>query len=61
VSADDLLDSKEAAGYLEVSRMTLYREWKQGRLHMVKMRSRTRWRRGELDRWLRDLPERRTA
>ena len=61
MSGDDLLDTEEAAEYVDVSKATLYREWKQGRLHMVKMRSRTRWRRGELDRWLRDLPERRTA
>ena len=60
-AADDLLDSKEASEYADVSRATLYREWRAGHLHMTKMRSRTRWRRGELDRWLRDLPERRTA
>ena len=57
----ELLDTEEAATYLDVSRATLYREWRSGRLAMTKVRSRTRWRRSELDRWIRDLPERRTA
>jgi excisionase family DNA binding protein len=57
----DLLSTNEAASYLDVSRATIYREFNAGRLAMRKMRGRTRWHRAELDRWLRELPERRTA
>ena len=51
----DLLDVVEAAAYLGgVSTRTVYREVSRGRLRMVKVGGSTRFRRMELDRYLRD-------
>jgi len=51
----DLLDVVEAAAYLGgVSTRTVYREIARGRLRMVKVGGSTRFRRVELDRYLRD-------
>jgi excisionase family DNA binding protein len=49
----DLLDVQQAAEYLTVSRATLYREVKRGKLTIVKVRGMTRLRVSELDRYLR--------
>lgn len=57
----DYLNNKQAAAYTGFSAKTLYREFLAGRLRMRKMRSLTIWERSELDRWLRELPERKSA
>ncbi|HEY3544864.1 MAG TPA: helix-turn-helix domain-containing protein [Propionicimonas sp.] len=50
---DDLLDVTQAASYLgDVSTRTVYREVGRGRLRMVKVGGSTRFRRSELDRYL---------
>lgn len=52
--ADELLDIQQAAHYLgDVSTRTVYREVRRGRLRMVKVGGSTRFRRSELDRYLR--------
>jgi excisionase family DNA binding protein len=49
-----LLDVQEAAHYVgDISTRTLYREVKRGKLRMVKVGGSTRFRRAELDRYLR--------
>ena len=50
---DELLDTAQAYMYLTVSRATLYRELRRGRIKCIKVRGSTRWRRSELDRDLR--------
>jgi excisionase family DNA binding protein len=49
----ELLTIDEAAEVLTVSRRMVYREHQRGRLTFVKVGSRTRIRRSELDRYLR--------
>ena len=50
----DLLDIQQAAHYLgDVSTRTVYREVRRGRLRLLKIRGSTRFRRSELDRYLR--------
>ena len=49
---DDLYDVSQAAEYLTVSRATVYREHKRGRIRFVKVAGSTRVRRTELDRYL---------
>ena len=57
----ELLDIHEAARYLgDVSTRTIYRAVKRGKLRMVKVEGSTRFRRSELDRYLR-ASERHTA
>lgn len=56
----ELLDIHEAARYLTVSERTIYREIQRGRLRVVKMGGTTRFRRAELDRYIR-AAERHTA
>lgn len=56
----ELLDIHEAARYLTVSERTIYREIQRGRLRVVKMGGATRFRRAELDRYIR-AAERHTA
>jgi excisionase family DNA binding protein len=51
--SDPLLDVNEAAEYLTVSRATLYREVKRGKLVAVKVGASTRFRRSELERYIR--------
>lgn len=52
---DELLDLQEAARYLGgVSTRTLHREVQRGRIAKVKVRGSTRFRRSELERYLRD-------
>lgn len=48
----DLLDVNDACRYLDVSRSTLYRLFKDGKIKMTKVRGSTRFRRAELDRYL---------
>ena len=48
----DLLTIDEAAELLTCSRRTVYEEHRRGRLAFVKVASRTRVRRSELDRYL---------
>lgn len=51
---DPLLDNQEAAAYCGgVSTRTLYREARRGKVKYVKVGGSTRWRRSELDRYLR--------
>ena len=51
----ELFDVHEAARYLgDVSTRTVYREVRRGRLAMIKIGSQTRFRRAELDRYLRE-------
>ena len=51
---DDLYDVTQAALYLgEISTRTVYREVGRGRLRMVKVGGSTRFRRTELDRYIR--------
>jgi excisionase family DNA binding protein len=57
---DPLLDMKEAAEYLTVSRRTVYRELERGALTWTMVRGRRRIRRSELERYLR-ANERRVA
>lgn len=57
---DPLFDTEQAARYLTVSRATVYREIARGRLTKTKVRGSTRFRRSELDRYLRES-ERTTA
>jgi excisionase family DNA binding protein len=50
----ELFDTAQACDYLGgISRATLYRAWKRGRLTPTKVEGSTRWRRSELDRYLR--------
>lgn len=53
MSEPELLDNQQAAAYLTVSRSTLYREKQRGKLRCTKVGGATRWRRSELDRYLR--------
>lgn len=48
----ELLDLEEAAGYLSVSRRTVYREVRRGKLRMVKVGGSTRFRKSELERYI---------
>lgn len=50
----DLLDVQEAAAYLTVSRSTLYQLVADRKLTKLKVRGSTRFRRSDLDRFLRD-------
>lgn len=57
----ELLDLQEAAAYLGgVSRRTVYREVQRGKLRITKVGGSTRFRRAELDRYLK-AAERNTA
>jgi excisionase family DNA binding protein len=50
----DLLDTAAACDYLGgISRASLYREFARGKLKMTKVGASTRWRKTELDRYLR--------
>ena len=52
---DRLLDIHETARYLgDVSTRTVYREVQRGKLRIVKVGATTRFRRSELDRYLRE-------
>lgn len=52
---DELLDVQQAASYLGgVSRATVYREVQRKKLAIVKVRGSTRFRRSDLDRYLRE-------
>ena len=51
----ELLDTAQAAAYLgDVSTRTVYRLRKDGELRSVKVRGSTRWRKSDLDRYLRE-------
>lgn len=53
--SDELLDVTQTAEYLGgVSRATIYREVQRGKLTKLKVRGSTRFRRSQLDRYLRD-------
>ena len=52
-----LLDRSEAAEYLGVSTMTISREKACGRLRSVGIRGMIKYRREDLDQYIRDLPE----
>lgn len=56
----ELLDLQDAADYLSVSRRTVYREVQRGKLRMVKVGGSTRFRKSELDRYIK-ASERDTA
>lgn len=57
-----LLDVSQAAEYLGgISTRTVYREVRRNRLRMVKVGGQTRFRRAELDRYLRDSERGRVA
>ena len=61
MTTDALLSVKEAAAYLTVSRWTVQREEKAGRLAHVRVRGGKRYRRSELDRYLKERERRRAA
>lgn len=50
----ELLDIHEAARFLTVSERTIHREVERGRIRKVKVGASTRFRRSELERYLRD-------
>lgn len=51
---NELLDVTQAAEYLTISRATLYREVKRGKIRKAKLGASTRFRKAELERYLRD-------
>jgi len=61
--AEDLMTSHEVADYLKVDLRTVYRYIKQGQIPKVKVGGRWRFRRGDIEAWLRgdvqlgDLPQ----
>jgi excisionase family DNA binding protein len=62
VTDDNLLDIEETARYLgDVSPRTVHRLVARGQLRKVKIGGSTRFRRTELDRYLRDAERRRVA
>lgn len=54
VASADLLTVEEAAAYIRMSVHWVYKASADGRLPCVKMGSRTRFRREDLDEWLRN-------
>jgi excisionase family DNA binding protein len=57
----ELLDINQVAAFLGVHRATVYREVRRKRLRMVKVGGSTRFRRTELERYLRDSERDRVA
>lgn len=51
---DPLLTQAQACDYLQIGRTTLAREQAAGRLHPIRVRRSVRYRRSELERYLRE-------